>query len=170
MISAKIEHASQLAERYIKQGKGKKSLEAIYFRDFLKMLGGEEVPAFYNAITEKLHITSDLVGMIAHEALHYYSSPSFKAIFGHDIDEGMTQYLTEEIENDYNRAYSSSSESGFLRLMTDYTSRAEAIKTALKASSRFQKDVFKGYFKGDRRILKKIKSVILKAKKIMAKS
>ena len=35
LIGAKIEYASQLAERYIRQGKGKKSLKGIYFRDFL---------------------------------------------------------------------------------------------------------------------------------------
>jgi hypothetical protein len=186
LYSAKFKFARQLAVKYVNQLEEKKKKELFEKHkgmvtidkptfeqvkpyiinslqvDYFLSLGGREVPAFFNHINNKIYTSSDGVGVIAHEALHYYGSREFREVLGADIDEGMTQYLTEQIEHDYMAKYSK--EVGIILSITEYTKNVELIKLLIKSRKLEKNETIKSYFKGGKTLLRKIKTIIKKSK------
>lgn len=51
---------------------------------------------FYHRPTDAIHLRPDAnVGHALHEAIHKFSSPGFRSVFGGYLDEGVTQYFTD---------------------------------------------------------------------------
>lgn len=51
---------------------------------------------FYHRMTDAIHLRPDAnVGHSLHEAIHKFSSPGFRNVFGGYLDEGVTQYFTD---------------------------------------------------------------------------
>src|SRR5262249_6038444 len=53
---------------------------------------------FYHRPTRAIHLRPDAnVGHALHEAIHKFSSPAFRNVFGGYLDEGVTQYFTDVV-------------------------------------------------------------------------
>jgi hypothetical protein len=53
---------------------------------------------FYHRRTDAIHLRPTAnVGAALHEAIHRFSSPGFRSVFGGYLDEGVTQYFTDLI-------------------------------------------------------------------------
>jgi hypothetical protein len=130
-------------------------------------LVGEKIPAFYDPTTGKIHIRGEEVGLIAHEALHSYSSPEFKEVFGRDMDEGMTEYLSEEIERDYMGAFAK--EGGTKLVLSAYGEQANSIRQLVDSGAIKKDDLLNAYFKGGKELLSKLKKAKDKAEKAKTK-
>jgi hypothetical protein len=53
---------------------------------------------FYHRPSDAIHLRPDAnVGHALHEAIHKFSSPGFRSVFGGYLDEGVTQYFTDLI-------------------------------------------------------------------------
>ncbi len=118
-------------------------------------LGGEEVPAFFCQTNGMIYLTGENVGRIAHEAFHYYSSPEFRSVLGAYIDEGMTQFLAEEIERDYAAEYWR--EGGLPLEITAYGENVKSVEELLKKGALKKDKVIEGYLTGGKQILREIK-------------
>ena len=62
-------------------------------------------PAFTDKLTPQINLRYIDATMLCHEAFHLYSAQEFKNILGKEIDEGMTQYLTEIVMKDIRNWY-----------------------------------------------------------------
>ncbi|MCL4436294.1 MAG: DUF4157 domain-containing protein [Thaumarchaeota archaeon] len=193
LIKAKYEFAAKLAERdasklkedqkkkIIEKYKGSVSSDKPTFEEVKRYyimnaqmnyfigLGGDEVPAFYDNLNQKIHTAQQYVGVIAHEALHHYSAPELRKVLGGEIDEGLTHYLAEEIEQDYSSKYSK--ETGLIRTITNetYAKNVKIIRTIIESGRLKENAVVKAYFKGDAGLLTKLNEAIKKAKLVETK-
>lgn len=127
--------------------------------EYFAGLGGREVPAFYDPLEDKIHTTSDWVGVLAHEAMHHYGSLEFRAILGRDLDEGMSMYLAEQVESDYPRK--GAQEIGMPLTLSEYSELGyvDAIKSLIKSPRLKSDDVIRSYFSGSKAVLRQILKV-----------
>jgi len=137
------------------------ALKTSYFLD----LGDKDIPAFYDPTTGKIHILGDKVGLIAHEALHSYSSPEFREVLGADLDEGMAQYLSEEIEEDYTRF---AKDTGVARVISAYGEQVSTVRELVDSGAIKRDDLLNAYFRGGKALLSQLKKARDKALKAKA--
>lgn len=135
--------------------------------EFFEDIGSENIPGFYDPTTGKIHITGDKVGLIAHEALHSYSSPEFKQVLGRDLDEGMSQYLAEEVEHDYMAEYAK--DRGIMLVISAYGEQVKTIRELVDSGAIKKDDLLKAYFQGGKQLLQRIQKAREKALKAVGK-
>lgn len=119
----------------------------------IEMLAGE-VAGFVDPGDGKLHVLGSRVGLIAHEAFHGYSNPRFGEVLGHGLEEGMTEYLAEQIEGSYQSRVKNIP---FVIPSDEYARYLRQIRELIESKYWSEADAVKAYFTGDPKLLQKLK-------------